>query len=377
MARFVNISEVCTEIFAGGDAPKNNMSAQMTDEFSVPIYSNGEAENGLYGYTNFARVEEPSITVSARGTIGYTAIRNEPFVPIVRLISLTPNSNLVDIRYLYYAVQNYHFDGSGTSIPQLTVPMLKEYSFPLPDMGAQQHIASILDKLTSLISLRRQQLAKLDELVKARFVEMFGDPVTNPKKWKISSLASVTSKIGSGATPKGGKESYQTDGITLIRSMNVHDNCFEYKDLAHISEDQAGQLDNVAVYKNDVFINITGASVARSCIVPNDVLPARVNQHVSIVRCKPNVFHYIFANQQFLNPSYKKMLLDLGESGGATRQAITKQQLENLTVIVPPLLLQEKFAIFAKEVGKQKLTIQQSLDKLEALKKALMQEYFG
>jgi type I restriction enzyme S subunit len=195
--------------------------------------------------------------------------------------------------------------------------------------------------------------------------------------WESKTLKNTTTKIGSGATPKGGKESYQTEGITLIRSMNVHDGRFEYKDLAHITDEQAKQLDNVIVEENDVFINITGASVARSCIVPKHILPARVNQHVAIIRCKTSMLNPVFANQMFLNSSFKGQLLDIGESGGATRQAITKQQLETLTVILPPIDLQQQFAAFVDQTDKSKLTIRQSLDKLELLKKSLMQEYFG
>ena len=206
---------------------------------------------------------------------------------------------------------------------------------------------------------------------------MFGDPVQNPMRWEAETLKKATTKIGSGATPKGGKESYQADGITLIRSMNVHDGRFEYKDLAHITDEQAKQLDNVTVEENDVFINITGASVARSCIVPKHILPARVNQHVAIVRCITSMLNPVFANQMFLNTSFKGQLLDIGESGGATRQAITKQKLEALTVILPPIELQNQFAAFVEQTDKSKLAIQQSLEKLETLKKALMQKYFG
>ena len=206
---------------------------------------------------------------------------------------------------------------------------------------------------------------------------MFGDPVQNPMRWEAEILKKATTKIGSGATPKGGKESYQADGITLIRSMNVHDGRFEYKDLAHITDEQAKQLDNVTVEENDVFINITGASVARSCIVPKHILPARVNQHVAIVRCITSMLNPVFANQMFLNTSFKGQLLDIGESGGATRQAITKQQLEALTVILPPIELQTQFAAFVEQTDKSKLAIQQSLEQLEILKKALMQKYFG
>ena len=141
-SKTVNIKDVCSEIFAGGDAPKDKMSLQATAEYTIPIYSNGEENNGLYGYTDSPRVTAPSITVSARGTIGYTAIRTEPFVPIVRLITLTPIPDIIDIRYLYYAVKNYNFAGSGTSIPQLTVPMIKNYDFPLPPIDEQCRIAA-------------------------------------------------------------------------------------------------------------------------------------------------------------------------------------------------------------------------------------------
>ncbi|MBM6937335.1 restriction endonuclease subunit S [Pseudoflavonifractor phocaeensis] len=265
---------------------------------------------------------------------------------------------------------------AGANINNLRNEHIADLSIPLPSLDEQRKIAAVLDKVSDLIAKRRQQLDKLDLLIKSRFVEIFGDPISNTLGWEQVMLREATSKIGSGATPRGGKESYQTEGITLIRSMNVHDGRFEYKDLAHITDIQAAQLDNVIVEENDVFINITGASVARSCIVPCEVLPARVNQHVAIIRCIPNLLQPVFANCMFLNDRFKRKLLDIGESGGATRQAITKQQLEALTVILPPLGLQQQFAAFVERTEKTKTTISRSLEKLETLKKALMQEYF-
>ena len=165
--------------------------------------------------------------------------------------------------------------------------------------------------------------------------------------------------------------------LSVERKDSLAGDIVAKKDVIKDTLKEAEQLSNVEVYEKDVFINITGASVARSCVVPDAALPARVNQHVSIIRCKQSVFNPIFANQQFLNSSFKKMLLVLGEAGGATRQAITKQQLEDLSVIVPPLELQEEFSVFVAYVARQKLKIQQGLDKLKVLKKALMQQYFG
>ena len=182
---------------------------------------------------------------------------------------------------------------------------------------------------------------------------MFGDPISNPKEWKKKKCKNILTKIGSGATPQGGSESYKEEGISLIRSMNVHNGRFESKDLAYIDEKQAQKLDNVNIKENDVLINITGASVARCCIVPSDVIPARVNQHVSVLRCSDMV-NSIFLCYQIINDSYQNLLKKIGISGGATREAITKKQIEDLEVILPPIKLQNKFANFVIGTDKSK-----------------------
>ena len=108
-----------------GEAPKASSVEEKTEEYPVPIYANAEKDNGLYGYTDKAREEELSITVAARGTIGFTAIRREPFLPVVRLITVVPDTEKVSVRYLYYVLKNCKPQSSGTSIPQLTVPDIK------------------------------------------------------------------------------------------------------------------------------------------------------------------------------------------------------------------------------------------------------------
>ena len=220
------------------------------------------------------------------------------------------------------------------------------------------------------------ELTSLDNLIQARFVEMFGDPVQNTKGWNIDTCKNLTSKIGSGATPKGGRESYGTEGISLIRSMNVYNNRFEYKDLAYITDEQADKLSNVTIEENDVLLNITGASVARCCAVPKELIPARVNQHVAIVRCKDRLLPE-FLCSMFTEDSYQRLLWSIATSGGATREAITKQQIEDLVLIVPPIELQQQFVDFCKQVNKLKVEIQKSLDETQILFDSLMQKYFG
>lgn len=366
----IHLGDICTK------ASSNIAQKDLENCDGVyPIYG----ASGLIKYVDFYQQENPYAAVVKDGA-GVGRVMQLPAKSSVigTMQYIIPNEG-VNVHYLAYAMEHMNLAKyyTGATIPHIYFKDYCKEKLRAHNLDEQCHIALVLDKISALISLRKQQLAKLNELVNARFVEMFGDPVRNPMGWNVSALKSVTSKIGSGATPKGGKESYQANGITLIRSMNVHDGRFEYKDLAHINDDQAEQLSNVEVHKNDVFINITGASVARSCIVPDNALPARVNQHVSIVRCKQLTFDPIFANQQFLNMSFRKMLLELGEAGGATRQAITKQQLEDIYVIVPPINLQKEFSDFVSYANRQKLKIQQSLDKMKVLKDLLMQQYFG
>lgn len=144
----IPINEVCEKIFAGGDKPKENCSKTQTKELNIPIVANAVKDNGLYGYTNVAKVTKPSITVAARGSgTGHTEFRDYPFVPIVRLIVLTPKTEIVDVEFLMYAIKNLTISRSGSAIPQLTVPMIKGYSIPIPSKEIQSEIIENLNQL--------------------------------------------------------------------------------------------------------------------------------------------------------------------------------------------------------------------------------------
>ncbi|HHC6604726.1 TPA: restriction endonuclease subunit S [Vibrio parahaemolyticus] len=161
-----------------------------------------------------------------------------------------------------------------------------------------------------------------------------------PDGWKWHKLKALTTKIGSGATPKGGEKAYKSSGISLIRSLNVHDCFFKEEKLAFIDDEQANGLKNVVVESGDVLLNITGASIARCCIVPNEFLPARVNQHVAIIRPTEYVDSK-FLNYLIINPKFKAQLLWQG-AGGATRQALTKAMVEELNIPLPSLPEQKR-----------------------------------
>lgn len=154
---------------------------------------------------------------------------------------------------------------------------------PVPSIDKQRSIVKAYQTITERIELKRRINDNLVATVTAIYRRMF---IEGGRIYPTAPLKQLCSKIGSGATPKGGKTAYQESGVSLVRSTNVFDYAFSYDDLAHISDEQADQLSNVIVEENDVLFNITGVSVTRCCIVPADVLPARVNQHVMILRPK-------------------------------------------------------------------------------------------
>ena len=197
-----------------------------------------------------------------------------------------------------------------------------------------------------------------------------------------SKLDLLTTKIGSGATPRGGGESYKAEGISLVRSMNVHDFGFKYAKLAFLDDAQAKELSNVELKSNDVLLNITGASVARCCIVPDDVLPARVNQHVSIIRpivekLDSNYLHYLL-----LSKPYKDKLLQTGSEGGSTRQAITKAQIQEFVIEYPSVIEEQKAIVhklneMLKETQRLEALYQRKIALLDELKNSLLQQAFA
>ncbi|EJQ4959076.1 restriction endonuclease subunit S [Campylobacter upsaliensis] len=145
---WVKLGDICEDLFAGGDKPQLFSSTQ-TENCQVPIYTNGVKNNGLYGFTNEAYVKKSAITISGRGTIGFVCVRNEPFYPIIRLLVAIPNE-AINLNYLAYVLMPLIPKSSGTSIPQLTIPMIQNLSIPLPPLKEQEYITQILDTLFTL-----------------------------------------------------------------------------------------------------------------------------------------------------------------------------------------------------------------------------------
>ena len=301
-----------------------------------------------------------------------------------RVCRLFPTS-VVDKNYLFYfmpsALKRIEEKTPFVTVKHLSAKELNKVKVPLPPLDEQRRIATVLDKVSDLIAKRREQLDKLDELVKARFVEMFGEPIANPMKWPVVPLKSLSTLITNGNTPKGGSENYVENGITFLRSQNVWRNQIILDDVAYIDEATHRSMKKSSLRYKDILITKTGrintenSSLGRAALFLGKDDSANINGHVYLVRLKNTAIpEYIVTI--LTGEAYRKYIRKVCV-GGIDKRQINVEQVEDFPIILPPIEMQKSFSTIRKEIGKSKLTIQQSLGKLEVLKKALMQQYFG
>lgn len=257
---------------------------------------------------------------------------------------------LPDYLYMFFCRDEFdryaRYKSTGSATEFFNWEDMCAVPFEIPPMDFQQLVVNVYKVLNERIETKQKindnLVATLQIIYKKMFLESQNTYITKP-------LADLCSKIGSGATPKGGKAAYFDKGISLIRSMNVFDYFFSYPELAHISQIQANALANVEIQQADVLFNITGVSVTRCCVVPDDVLPARVNQHVMIIRPYKgkNMSYYIMCT--LCTSENKAKLLGIGQSG-STREAINKQELERFEIPVPSDEELERFGEIATKI---------------------------
>ena len=331
-----------------------------------PIYGSG----GIMGFADDYICEADTVVVGRKGSINNPIFVEEPFWNVDTAFGLTAKRDVLLPRYLYYFCRNFNFEqlNKTVTIPSLTKSDLLKIDITLPTLDIQQKIVDRLFKVEQIIQLRKQQLQKLDELVKARFVELFD----------ASSADKCTKRIKDYAEVLGGyafkSDLFCTDAVPIIRISNINNGRVELDDSICFDKMFWEQNKRFRAEQNDILMAMSGATTGKAGIYKEDI-PALINQRVACIRAKDGIACPMF----LLVATQLEWMYDLIQetSAGCAQPNISGKQIENMPVPETTYEQQKQFAAFVKQTDKSKLAVQQSLDKLELLKKALMQKYFG
>jgi type I restriction enzyme S subunit len=296
--------------------------------------------NGIKTRTNKFLCQQPTIIIGRKGSAGELHLTSEPSWPLDVSYYMKYDSLKHDIKFLFYLLKFLDLPSLARGVkPGINRVQVYEkvVSFPLL-LSEQQRIVAILDAAFADLAQVKANAGKIFANAKEVFASELNAIFEHYiGKWDYAKLSALTTKIGSGATPRGGKDVYKKIGIPLVRSLNVYDGCFHHEKLAFIDDSQAEKLNNVILYSNDVLLNITGASLARCCVLPEEYVGGRVNQHVSILRPAQDKLNSYFLCYTLFAGINKQKLLRIGDEAGATRQALTKSDIEIFEVPAPPL----------------------------------------
>ena len=325
---------------------------------------------------------ENDILISVRAPIGALNIANCECCIGRGLAALTVNNDICTREYLWYAlsskIDELNSKGTGSTFKAVNKSTLSETEIPLPPLDEQRHIAATLDKVTDLISKRRQQLEKLDELVKARFVEMFGD-LADPKcqytrcKLVDACVDSDDIKCGPFGTQLS-KDEYQKSGVAVWEIPQINSG-FKECPTHFLTAEKARQLNAYSLIPGDIAMSRKG-NVGRCGLYPKTFEPGIIHSDVLRIRVDSNRVDPCFMMYQLHFSRAVERQIEM-VSSGAIMAGINVTKLKHIYVHIPPVNLQHQFTSFVDQTENIKSTISCSLAKLETLKKALMQEYFG
>ena len=333
-----------------------------------------------------ARIIPPnSVLVTCIGIVGKVAINEVECAFNQQINAIVPETAKCIPEYIAFALQSKQMlmqdIANAAVVPILNKAQFSEICIQVPSLEEQQVIVDKMNKISKLIFLRKEQLVKLDQLVKARCIELFGDPIENPQKLPVKPLKDISTLITNGNTPKGGSENYVESGIIFLRSQNVWRNNVVLDDVAYIDAKTHESMKKSSVCHKDILITKTGrintenSSLGRAALYLGEDYSANINGHVYLVRLDDTVVpEYVVTI--LTGEAYQRYIRRVCV-GGIDKRQINLDQVEEFPIILPPKEQQMQFALFLERTNKTKLTIQASLDKLEVMKKTLMQEYFG
>ena len=347
-------------------------------EDKSPVYYPCDDEN-----VKKYELKQNDLLISLTGNVGRTALLEEKFLPAalnqrVSCVRLKEPDKVLKT-YLFHLLNSDYFEqqcmkaAEGVAQKNLSPKWLFEYKIPIYSIERQKEISNTLDKIDLLIILRKQQLAKLDELVKARFVEMFGSYPENKNAYPVVNVSDIAN-AGVGVVIKPAQY-YVTEecGIKAFRSLNIGEMYIKDSEWVYFSTEGNESNKKSQLHENDLLIVRSGAP-GTSCVVTKEFEGCNA---VDVIIAHPDLSKvnpwYLCA---YINYPHGKKQIEEG-TGGAAQQHFNVGKCNNLKILLPPLALQNEFAAFVERVDQQKQTVQQSLEKLELIKKALMQEYFG
>ena len=308
-------------------------------------------------------VPKGTVIMSFKLSIGKTAITSEDMYTNEAIMAFIDNGKFaVDTDYLYHLCCGTNWTaGTNKAVMGLTLnkATLLEKEIPLPDINEQHEIATKLDKIDALIAERQQQLELIDQAVKSRFIELFGDPISNPLGWPVKRLDDISVLITNGNTPKGGSDNYVSEGIVFLRSQNVWRNKIDLDDVAYIDAATHADMAKSSLHDKDILITKTGrintenSSLGRAALFRGADNSANINGHVYLVRLDgTTVPEYVVAI--LTGEPYRRYIRKVCV-GGIDKRQINLDQVEDFPIILPPMKLQEQFAAFVEQTDKSKL----------------------
>jgi len=300
--------------------------------------------NGIVGRAHMYILEEKTVIVGRKGSAGEVNYAEPKSWPIDTTYYVeVKNPKVSGIDFIYYLLK--WLDPrrliDTTTKPGLNRDRVYEQVVPLPPLPVQERIVEILQKADEIRRKRKEALELADKILPALFLEMFGDPATNPKGYERVTIGEVTTLVTSGYTPRGGARNYVTEGPLLLRSQNIQMLTLDLEDCAHLPEHIFRDMQRVHVRQGDVLLNITGKGTAgRVAWVESSNLRAAVNQHVCIIRPKPDRIRSEYLAFTLSTPPYQHIIEN---APGSAQSGFNHARVRALEILVPPLPVQDAF----------------------------------
>ena len=327
--------------------------------------------NGIRGYVADYTHDGEFPLIGRQGALcGNVNLASGKFHATEHAVVVQPKTEM-NVHWLYYALNAMNLGqyATGAAQPGLAVSKLETLSIEIPNISEQNKIAQTLYKVEQLVNFRKQQLAKLDELVKARFVEMFGDPVVNSKRWPVETIENHIDLLTGFPFDSSG---YVSKGVNICGGLIIMPQKIDWSACKHWP--QITGYEDYILRPNDIVIALDRPWISNGfkiAMVDREHLPALLIQRTARIRAVDINQHYLM--QSLLLGRFDKHC----NITGSLVPHISPKDIKSYSVMIPPIELQNQFATFVERVDQQKQTVQQSLEKLELMKKALMQEYFG